>query len=135
MPVTAARIVLFLYGLMFLGFGLAFLLSPLSMASMTAFQLLSPAAVTELRAFYGGLEIGLGAYLLAGMLSRDWMAPALQALVAVSGGIACGRIFGMLVDDSASPHVLLYLAVELLGVALGAFALYRVQRQRRWNWR
>jgi len=133
--VIAARIVLFLYGLMFLGFGVAFLLSPLKMAGATAIDLLSPAAVTEMRAFYGGLEIGLGAYLLVGMFQRKWASAALQALIAISGGIACGRLFGILVDGTAGAHMLLYLSVEALGVALGIFALGRVNRRHELSFR
>jgi len=133
--VIAARIVLLLYGLMFMGFGVAFLLSPLKMASATAFDLLSPAAVTEMRAFYGGLEIGLGAYLLVAMAQRKWAGAALQALIAISGGIACGRLFGILVDGTAGVHMLLYLLVEVLGVVLGILGLGRLNRRHELSFR
>ena len=60
-----APIVLWVGGLGFLGFGVAFLLAPLPTIALAGLQLQGAVAATELMAFYGGLEIALGALLVA----------------------------------------------------------------------
>lgn len=118
-----ARLVLLLFGLMFLGFGLAFAVAPWTMAGLVDLRATSPQAVTELRAFYGGLEIGLGVFMIACAATRQWLHAGLQCLLVVCGGIAAGRIFGLLVDASASNFMWAALATEVTGAALAVIAL------------
>jgi hypothetical protein len=123
-----ARVVLVVFGLMFLGFGLAAAAAPLWLATLVDLEPRSPLALTELRAFYGGLEIGLGTYLLACAASGKWQRGGLQALVAVCGGIALGRIFGMAVDGTSGTLLYTALVTELAGAILGTVALTRLTR-------
>jgi hypothetical protein len=118
-----ARLVLLLFGLMFLGFGLAFAVAPWGMAQLVGLQAMSPQAVTELRAFYGGLEIGLGTFLLACAVTGRWMHAGLQCLLVICAGIAAGRVFGIAIDDSASPFIWSALATEIAGAVLAVIAL------------
>ena len=64
-----ARIYLRLMGAMSLFFGLVYLLAPESMTAPTGFGALSPGALTDVRATYGGFQLGSGAFLL-GMMSE-----------------------------------------------------------------
>ncbi len=126
-----ARLVLLVFGLMFLGFGLAFAAAPWSMANLVGLQAASPQAVTELRAFYGGLEIGLGAFMIASAATRRWMRAGLQFLLVVCGGIAAGRVFGLAIDNSGSALMWVALATELTGVVLAVVALNSLEASRR----
>ncbi len=118
-----ARLVLLVFGLMFLGFGLAFAAAPWSMAKLIGLQATSPQAVTELRAFYGGLEIGLGAFMIACAATRRWMRAGLQSLLVVCAGIAAGRVFGLAIDNSASTLMWAALATEVAGAVLAVVAI------------
>lgn len=125
-----ARLVLLVFGLMFLGFGLAFAAAPWSMAKLLGLQATSPQAITELRAFYGGLEIGLGAFMIASAATRRWMRAGLQCLLVVCAGIAAGRVFGLAIDNSASTLMWAALATELAGAVLAIVAISRLESSR-----
>ena len=74
------RILLWSLGLMLVGFGLAYLLSPVSMAALTGVSASTPAATTDIRATYGGYQLGVGAFLLWSALAPDRIPSGLLAL-------------------------------------------------------
>ena len=121
-----ARIVLVLTGLIYLAFGIFFLVDPEQAATMVSYSLGGPTAFTEARAFYGGLEIGLAAFLVVCACVRQFVPVGLLATLLLCGGTAAGRLVGMAVDGSRSTVVLVSLATELAVVAFAAVALRRV---------
>ena len=58
-----ARAVLVIQLLALAGLGLAYFVRPHEMANLSGMLLMSPAAATDMRAFYGGLQLGLAAFL------------------------------------------------------------------------
>lgn len=122
-----ARIVLGFFGLSFLGFGIWALVDPESMIPFIHFNLDHPVARTEFRAFYGGLEIGLGLYLLACMRTEQWAVGGAAVLAAISAGIGFGRLIGIGVDGSGGGFIYAALVWELGGAAL-AFLAFRLVR-------
>jgi len=70
-------------------------------------------ARTDVRATYGGLELGLGIFLILCTIRRDWTRPGLWALALATGGFATGRIAGLLVEMTISPLLLAFLLIEL----------------------
>jgi hypothetical protein len=120
-----ARLSLSLTALVYAGFGLAFLIWPAFIAWADV-ELASPAAHTEIRAFYGGLEIGLAFFFLLAAMRRAWFRPGLVAQAASLGGLALGRAFGVIVDGD--PELLLYLLItaETVGALIGLIALWRL---------
>jgi hypothetical protein len=114
------RSVLVIAGLMYVGFGVAFLLAPAELGALVHLSAEHPVARTELRAFYGGLEIGLGLFLLICVARRPWQAPGLLVTALVCGGTAAARVVGLLLDHSAGRTVLIILLVEVV-VAAAAF--------------
>jgi hypothetical protein len=119
--VRLARVSLGLTTLAFLGFGLLFLFRPDAIASMGV-SLESATARTEIRGFYGGMEIGLGVFFGISLLRPRWFRPALLAQVAAFGGLAMGRIVGVLAEGSAEIVIWFFVAIELAAALLGLVA-------------
>ena len=75
-----SSLVLALAGLGFLGFGLAILVAPAAVLAPVGISG-SAAGLVELQAFYGGLEIGLGAFLLGAAWHAPWRRPGLWVVL------------------------------------------------------
>jgi hypothetical protein len=125
--VKRARLSLALAALGFAGFGVAFLVRP-SLLAAVGVALTEPAAAAEVRAFYGGLELGLAAFFALALARPAWHRPALVAQVAVFGGVVLGRAVGIVVDGVVDPLLLAFLALEAAGGLLGLWALRRAPR-------
>lgn len=121
---TFGLIVLWLGGLGFLGFGVAFLVAPLSTMAMAGLQLSGDVAATELMAFYGGIELALGAVLIACALSAGRLHDGLRLSLIVYGSIAAARIAGMLSTGADSTFLRAALALEAGLAILSAIALF-----------
>lgn len=115
-------------GLGFLGFGLLMLIAP--QASMASLGLTVPDGVptTEIRAFYGGLELALGGLLLAAMAQPDYRRAGLWLGAVSYGMVAATRAAGMLIDASGGSFLLGALAVETVLTIWFALALRSVSR-------
>jgi hypothetical protein len=123
-----ARVVLWISGLGMLGFGLAFLWAPLETMAAAGLRLDGALAATELRAFYGGLEVALGLLILACALRRDRVRDGLILALAIYAGIGLARLGGMLVSGADTPFLRFALATEL-GLALAATIALRGTRR------
>lgn len=117
------RITLWLGGLGFLAFGLAFLVAPLQTFAVAGLPMQGSLAATELRAFYGGLELALGALLIAADLRPGARRHGLILCLASFGGIGLARLLGMVLAGSATPFLWAALATELTLAALAAVSL------------
>ena len=114
-----ARIVLLLAASMFGVFGVWLLLAPEKMGDWSGIQATLPTAKTELRAFYGGLEIGLAMFFLAAWLRPKMAVSACLCLGIVMAGVSLSRMLGFLLDGSACAEQFVFLAIEALFAALG----------------
>ncbi|MGE0440238.1 MAG: DUF4345 family protein [Gemmatimonadales bacterium] len=121
------RLVLALSGLVFLCLGLAFLLFPEQLAGRVDLAAGSAVGVVELQAISGGLEFGLGTFLLVAAFRVRWVRAALGAQVAGFGGLALGRSIGMLTAGIGGVH-LWFLAAELTGALFGLMAFHHAKR-------
>jgi hypothetical protein len=91
----------------------------LGMAGITA----TPAGLTDLRAIYGGLQIGLGVFLL---WCRSDPARTTAGLLALGLPIACVgalRVIGLLIDGEPNAFHAANLALEVGTTALVAIAM------------
>ncbi|HYE96439.1 MAG TPA: DUF4345 family protein [Rubricoccaceae bacterium] len=111
-----------LAALAFAGFGAWLLVDPAAL-SVLGIELTRPTATTEIRAFYGGLELGLAAFFARAATRVEWFRPALLAQALALGGIVLGRVVGFVVDGSAAPLILAFAALEAAGAVLAALAL------------
>jgi hypothetical protein len=108
-----------LAGLGFIGCGLFAMLLPLQTLNWIGMPVSGDLATIEIRAFYGGLELALGALLLCADWRQEMRQYGLLLAMACFGGIAAARGLGMLVADAASPFMWTALGIEL---ALGLVA-------------
>src|ERR1700680_2050212 len=82
----------------FTGFGIACLVRPKSMLKRVDVRPRSARGTTELRAMYGGLHLGLGAFFATAAAKPEWSRPALLAQTLGLGGLAASRLVGILSD-------------------------------------
>jgi hypothetical protein len=112
---TSWRLLLVIIGMSFVGFGAAFMTWPGDMASIVSLVLIHPSARTDVRATYGGLEFGLGVFLLACALRRDFVRVGLFAAACVLVAMATARSVGLLLDGFWQPLQLLIAILEAIG--------------------
>jgi hypothetical protein len=116
-------------GVLFLAFGIAYLVAPVPTASLAALELSTPLAVIEVRGFYGGQLIGLGGLILLGGRRPRFVVPALLVVVASLGGTAAGRIVGVLSTGSLPPIIIAALVVEIGGAVVAGVLMNRESTQ------
>jgi len=119
----ASRIVLAFDGVAYLALGLWLLADPTGGLAGVQVAPLSPVGETELRAMYGGLEIGLGLFGLHAARHVALSVSALWANVYVLAGLATARGAGVLLGGGDAPVMRALLAFELLSLAINVWAL------------
>ncbi len=120
-----AGVVLWLSGLSLVAFGVMFLAAPLATMAMAGIVLEGAVAATELRAFYGGLELALGLVVVACALDRARWRDGLALTFAIFAGIGLSRLAGMIASGADTPFLRFALATELALATLAAVALWR----------
>jgi hypothetical protein len=108
----------------FTGFGAWLLLRPQALGRVDV-QLPTARARAEIRAFYGGLEIGLGLFFAAAAARPAWHRPALVVQAASLGGAAIGRAVSMAADPPGDPLIRLLAVLETTAAVGGLAALAR----------
>ena len=111
------RLLLALIALSYLGFGFVFLFNPNEMAAILGLGLAVDGARTDFRAMYGGLEIGIGAFLLICALRREFVRVGLFAGACVLMAMATSRSVGLLLDGISPLQVLIAISEWVGGVA------------------
>lgn len=107
-----ARGVLLATALAFAGPGTAFLLAPDRFAALVDLSLLSATAASDARAVFGGLELGLAAWLASVALGGRALGAALAVQRCVVGGMLVGRAASFLADGPPGPLAWLLIAIE-----------------------
>jgi hypothetical protein len=117
-------LVLALCALGFLAFGSWLLAEPTGALGRIGIQARSAVGLVELRAFYGGMEIGLGLF-LAGCCARpQWQPAGLWLVVLANGGAGLARLFALWLGGAAMAGYLVWALLWELGFcALGGIAL------------
>lgn len=124
-----ARVVLALTAFPFALIGLGFLLAPGTMAARVDVSLASATADHDVRAVYGGLQLGCAALLAWGALRSAHARVALVAQLVLYGSLVGARGVGWLVAGAPGGFGLWLHGLETLGLAAGAFALHRLTRE------
>jgi hypothetical protein len=112
------RLFLGYLALAWLGIGGWLLLDPAALANYAGVVASSADGTVELRAMYGGLELAIGLSALWALWRPQWACHVLFLNGIVTGGIAGGRLFGVLVAGSASVYTLAALSFELSAAVL-----------------
>jgi hypothetical protein len=81
-------------------------------------------ARAEIRAMYGGFELGIAAFLGFCLLRPEWTEPGLWFQLLALGGLALGRLIGISVERGGVRRLLWFFAlIEVVGAAVTAAAL------------
>lgn len=115
-------------GLGFLVFGLLMLLAPRETMAAIGFVLPEGLPTTEIRAFYGGLELALAGLLLAAAALPAYRRAGLILGGVSYGGIGLSRALGMMVDDTSGAFLWTALLIEL-GLAIWFWWAWRKDGQ------
>ena len=121
-----SRILLAAQALILAGLGIAYFVRPEEMANLSGMLLMAPAALTDVRAYYGGLQLGLAVWLLLALLRQVLLRPALMLLVLLYCSLFFARLGGMWLDGGAQQTFNLY-AMLFEGVS-AALALWLLRR-------
>ncbi len=124
-----ARVVLLIQLLALAGLGLAYFIQPHEMTNLSGMLLMSPAAATDVRAYYGGLQLGLAAFIGLSLSRLELTRAALTLLVLLYSALALARIGGLWLDGGVQQTFNLYaLLLEVVSAGLCFWALRGLQR-------
>jgi hypothetical protein len=124
-----SRILLAAQALILAGLGIAYFVRPEEMANLSGMLLMAPAAITDVRAYYGGLQIGLAAYLLLTLGRPEQMRGALMLLVLLYSSMALARIGGLWLDGGLQQTFnLTALLLEVVSAGLCFAGLRKLSR-------
>ena len=98
-----ARPFVLLHVLVFVGFGLAFMVAPAPLARLLDISLESGSAVADLRAMYGGLSLGMGLAFAVGLKRAAWLGPVIFAIGASSACMLASRLLTMVGHPVSAP--------------------------------
>lgn len=125
---TLAKIGLLFAAVVFVGIGLGFLLVPVQWAAVVEISLPTPMARTDVRATYGGFDLAMGVFLALCARRADWIRPGLLALGLAAAGFGGGRLVGILVEGTATPLMLIFVALETATAFVAFYLLHRLSR-------
>lgn len=120
---TFSTVLLILAGVGFAAFGVWLIVDPAGGLATVGIAAVNPAGLIELRALYGGLELGLGWFLLRCAARPDWRHPGLWAVLLSNGGIGLTRVAGILASGVFVPFFAYALVWEFGFSALAGGAL------------
>jgi len=125
---TFPRVVLGLTGAVFVTLGLGFLVAPEGLLGLMKIQVSPERALTEVRAMYGGLELGLGVFFIVAVFRERWIRAALGAQFLILGGMGSTRFLAMLFSGRTDRLMLALAVAELIGAVLGIGAFGQARR-------
>tara|TARA_R110001599_G_scaffold297218_2_gene501487 strand:+ start:270 stop:785 length:516 start_codon:yes stop_codon:yes gene_type:complete len=109
------------------GLGFVFAPSQLSLLVTNAVPT-TAAALTDMRATYGGMSIAVGIVLFILASKPESIRLGLAAVLSLMLGMACGRVVGFIIDGSENTIMYVYLALELGAAAAALFLLSRTRK-------
>src|SRR5918993_5102246 len=95
---TPWRLILAAIGLIYAASGFLFLFTPSETAAMLGISFVDLGGKTDFRAMYGGLEVGVGAFLLICALRREFVRIGLFASACALVAMATARAVGLMLD-------------------------------------
>jgi hypothetical protein len=125
---TLWRLVLALIALTYAGFGFMFLFNPDSWAGMLGISFTAPSGRSDFRATYGGLEFGVGIFLLLCAFRREFVRVGLFAGACALIAMATSRSTGLLLDGFDFMQLLIALS-EWVGGALATWGALMAKPQ------
>ena len=124
MKKNIAPFYLIFVGLLFAGFGLAYLFYPLLLIEQSGMQTPTAGAKADVWAMYAGLQMGFGLFLLVCAKQSQLQLAGLLCISFIFGGIAIGRTFGVIYYQAFDIFNLSALCLEWPGTLIAIY-LYK----------
>ncbi len=107
-----ARTFLILNAVIWIGYGLYCFFVPGMLGEAAGVVAASATGSTELRAMYGGAQIGIGLMCVMGLLRPALQQGTLIALLCIVGGLGTTRLLGAVIDSGFSGYTGMGLGLE-----------------------
>ena len=120
------RLILAVIALSYAGFGFVFLFNPDAWGTTVSIAFTAPAGRTDFRAMYGGLEFGVGVFLLLCALRREFVRIGLFASACALIAMATARTTGMVLDGFDFMQLFIVLS-EWMGGAIATWGALMVK--------
>ncbi|MEM7254112.1 MAG: DUF4345 domain-containing protein [Pseudomonadota bacterium] len=121
---TVMRVFLSIVALIFIVFGVIYMFAPENFATAAGLRP-TPSGLTDVRATYGGFQIGFALFLIWSCRSERRYANALLGCALITGFVAIGRIYGLAVDRELSNFHYVGLCFE---IPISALSLWLFQK-------
>ncbi len=118
-----SRTFLVCYAIVWGLFGVVCFAAPAAMLRGFGIELSTPDALTEVRATYGGAQLGVAAFLAYSSRHQSFFEPALLLFALMMGGFAASRIAGVLIDGATGPFTIGSIVLEMAVAGSAVFAL------------
>jgi hypothetical protein len=105
----------------FAGFGAVLMAKPEKILRIAGIKATNATGRTELRAMYGGMELGFGAFFIMA-LKQEWREPALVAILCAIGTLGATRV-ATAISEGAGPMTYAMAAPEVAAATLAGIAL------------
>ena len=119
---------LLLCGLSFLLIGANTFYDHLAAMAPVELNINTVSALNELRANYGGLQIGMGLFLLAGLRCKTYLRPALLAQALIVGGLVTGRLISVAIDGQPNAFIQGLIVLESITALLSWVLFNRLSK-------
>lgn len=117
-----------LSALVFGGIGAWTLIDPIPVLAEVGVVISDARGLVELRAMYGGMELGFAAFLIWTLLSPARVRTGLLAATLTIGTMGVVRLAGLLTAETEGWALPVLCGMELVGTTLGVYALIRGRR-------
>ena len=117
----SGKALLIISAVIFLLFGLAYVVMPQPLMEPVGIKA-PPKGITDIRATYGGLQVGIAMFLYWSSLSPSKIESGLRALLFVAASVAICRAIGVVVDSHLGIHIIGF-TFEITLAVLAFFAL------------
>ncbi len=114
----AARVILWICAVTFVGLGIALLLRPAEILAAVELTFETPTAFADVRADYGGCILGIGCFLVWCALQPARIRTGLLCTGLVMSGYVIGRVYSLFVDGMPKPIIFILITVELAGAVV-----------------
>lgn len=119
-------ITIFLTAAIYIGFAAWLGISPSALLVAFDIEQSTPQMLTEIRAFYGGVELAIAVAMLVLGRRGDLFAAALIGGLPLAGSV-CGRLIGQVVDGGSTLHLLIAIP-ESIGAAACLLCCWQLRK-------
>lgn len=109
-------------------FGLLYLFSPQTLAGVAGLEA-NASGLTDIRATYGGFQIGFALFLFWSCCNDNRLANALAATGLIFASVGLGRLYGLTVDGEVATFNLIGLTFEIVLTVVCAYLYHTLSKK------